>query len=167
MKLIVAVDRNWAIGKDDDFLVKIPEDMKRIRMLTMGNVVIMGRKTLVSLPDKRPLLNRTNIVLTRNNNLKKEYEKYDNLIVVNSIDELKSVLKVYEDKDIFVIGGESVYKELLPMCNEALVTKIDFSYDANKYFPNLDKAPDWKITSISEENTYYDIIFEYVIYNRK
>ena len=71
MKLIVAVDRNWAIGKDDDFLVKIPEDMKRIRMLTMGNVVIMGRKTLLSLPDKRPLLNRTNIVLTRNNNLKK------------------------------------------------------------------------------------------------
>ena len=162
MNLIVAVDKNWAIGKDNKLLVSIPDDMKFFRTTTSGHVVVMGRKTLESFPNKKPLKNRTNIVLTSD----KKY-KVDDAIVVNSIDELRAELKNYDSDDIYVIGGDSVYKQLLDDCDVAHVTYIDYAYDADSYFPNLDENPDWEIAEESEEQTYYDLEFYFRKYVKK
>ena len=162
MNLIVAVDKNWAIGKDNKLLVSIPDDMKFFRTTTSGHVVVMGRKTLESFPNKKPLKNRTNIVLTSDKNY-----KVDDAIVVNSIDELRAELKNYDSDDIYVIGGDSVYKQLLDDCDVAHVTYIDYAYDADSYFPNLDENPDWEIAEESEEQTYYDLEFYFRKYVKK
>lgn len=161
MNLIVAVDKNWAIGKDQKLLVSIPQDMKFFRETTTGKVVVMGRKTLETFPGGQPLKKRTNIVLTRDKN----YQMKD-AIIVHGIDELLEELKKYEEEEIYVIGGESIYRALLPYCKVAHVTKIDHAYEADTYFPNLDEMDDWKITGVSEEQTYFDLEYEFVRYER-
>lgn len=162
MNLIVAVDKNWGIGKNNDLLVRIPADQKFFRKTTIGKVVVMGRKTLESFPGQVPLKGRTNIVLTHD-------ENYDGhgAIVVNSMDELKEELKKYDDEDIFVIGGEKIYKQMLDMCKIAHVTKIDYAYDADAYFPNLDELDEWELVADSEEQTYFNVIYHFNMYKRK
>ena len=155
MNLIVAVDKNWAIGKGNQLLVSIPQDMKFFRETTMGKVVVMGRKTLETFPGGQPLKKRTNIVLTRDKN----YEVKD-AIVVHNIEELLEELKNYEDEEIFVIGGETIYRQLLPYCNLAHVTKINHAYEADTYFPNLDEMDDWEVTGVSDEQTYFNLEYE-------
>ena len=162
MNLIVAVDENWAIGYKNELLIRIPADMKMFRQETTGKVVVLGRKTLETFPNAQPLKNRTNIILSTN----KEYKVKD-AVVVHSIEELLEELKKYPDEDIYVAGGESVYEQMLPYCNVVHVTKIDRAYAANKYFPNLDKDPEWKITAESDEQTYFDIAYEFLKYERK
>lgn len=162
MRIIVAADKNWAIGKDNKLLVSIPADMKFFRNETTGKVVVMGRKTLESFPNGLPLKNRTNIVLTRDTGYKAK-----GAILVHSIEELQKELEKYEDDDIYVIGGDSVYRQLLPFCKEAYVTKIDFAYEADSYFPNLDEMPEWKLTQSSEEQTYFNLEYAFVTYERK
>ena len=162
MNLIVAVDQNWAIGKNNQLLVRIPADQKFFRETTTGKVVVMGRKTLESFPNGQPLKNRTNIVLTRN----KDYA-VKGAIVVHSMDELHDELKKYNSEDVFVIGGEKIYEQLLDECDVAHVTKIEFAYDADSYFPNLDENPDWEITGDSEEQTYFDLEFYFYRYEKK
>ena len=159
MNLIVAVDRNWAIGKDNKLLVSIPDDMKFFRDTTTGKVVVMGRKTLESFPNGKPLKNRVNIVLTRDANY-----SVDGAIIVHSEEELKEELTKYNSDDIYVIGGESIYRLLLDQCKLAFVTYVDYAYDADTYFPNLDEMDDWKLTDESEEQTYYDIEFYFRTY---
>ncbi len=159
MNLIVAVDKNWAIGKNNKLLVSIPDDMKFFRETTTGKVVVMGRKTLESFPNGKPLKNRVNIVLTRDEN----YEVKD-AIMVHSKDELMEELKKYNTDDIFVIGGESIYRMLLDDCSRAFVTYVDYAYDADTYFPNLDEDDSWKLAEESEEQTYYDIEFYFRTY---
>lgn len=161
MNLIVAVDKNWAIGKDNGLLVSIPADMKFFRETTIGKVVVMGRKTLESFPGGQPLKKRTNIVLTRDKN----YSVKD-AIVVHNIEELLEELKKYEQEEIYVIGGESIYRALLPYCNLAHVTKINHAYAADTYFPNLDEMEDWEITGVSDEQTYFNLEYEFVRYER-
>ncbi len=161
MNLIVAVDKNWAIGLKNKLLVSIPADMKFFRETTMGKVVVMGRKTLESFPNGQPLKKRTNIVLTRDKN----YQVKD-AVVVHTLDELLEELKQYAEEDIYVIGGESIYRLLLPYCKVAHVTKIDHAYEADTYFPNLDEMKDWEITGISDEQTYFDLEYEFVRYER-
>lgn len=161
MNLIVAVDKNWAIGLKNKLLVSIPADMKFFRETTMGKVVVMGRKTLESFPNGQPLKKRTNIVLTRDKN----YQVKD-AVVVHTLDELLEELKQYAEEDIYVIGGESIYRLLLPYCKVAHVTKIDHAYEADTYFPNLDEVKDWEITGISDEQTYFDLEYEFVRYER-
>ena len=124
MNLIVAVDKNWAIGKDNKLLVSIPDDMKFFRETTTGKVVVMGRKTLESFPNGKPLKNRVNIVLTRDPN----YEVKD-AIIVHSKEELDEELKKYNQDDIFVIGGESIYRMMLNDCKRAFVTYVDYAYE--------------------------------------
>ncbi len=162
MNLIVAVDKNWGIGKNNDLLVRIPADQKFFRETTIGKVVVMGRKTLESFPGQVPLKGRTNIVLTHD-------ENYDGhgAIVVNSMDELKEELKKYDDEDIFVIGGEKIYRQMLDMCKIAHVTKIDYVYDADAYFPNLDELDEWELVADSEEQTYFNVIYHFNMYKRK
>lgn len=160
MQLIVAVDNNWAIGNGNKLLVRIPEDQKFFRSTTMGHVVVLGRKTLDEFPGGQPLKGRTNIILSRDTN----YSVKD-AVVVHSKEELFDVLKGYESDDIFVIGGESIYNMLVDYCDIAHVTKIDYSYQADKYFPNLDELSDWSTVADSEEHTYFDI--EYYFYKYK
>ena len=162
MNLIVAVDANWAIGKDNESLVKIPADQKFFREITTGKVVVMGRKTLLSFPNGLPLKNRTNIILTHD-----ESFHAPDAIIVHSLDELMQELKHYDSEDIYVIGGESVYRQLIDACDVAHVTKIDYAFDADTYFPNLDEMPEWEITADSEEQTYFDLEYYFYKYEKK
>ena len=161
MNLIVAVDKNWAIGNDNKLLVSIPQDMKFFRETTIGKVVVMGRKTLESFPGGQPLKHRTNIVLTTDKN----YSVKD-AIVVHTIDELLEELKKYNEEDIYVIGGESIYRQMLPYCKLAHVTKINHAYEADTYFPNLDEMDEWVVTGVSDEQTYFNLEYEFVRYER-
>ena len=161
MNLIVAVDKNWAIGNGNKLLVSIPQDMKFFRETTTGKVVVMGRKTLETFPGKQPLKNRTNIVLTRDKNY-----QVKGAIIVHDIDELMEELKKYEEEEIYVIGGETIYRQLLPYCKLAHVTKINHAYEADTYFTNLDENDEWVVTGVSEEQTYFDLEYEFVRYER-
>ena len=159
MNLIAAVDKNWAIGKNNELLVRIPMDQKFFRETTTGKVVVMGRKTLESFPNGLPLKNRTNIVLTHNPNY-----KVNGAIVVHSLDELHEELKKYNSEDVYVIGGEKIYEQLLDECDVAHITKIDYAYDADAHFPNLDTDASWKVTRMSDEHTYFDLCYEFKKY---
>lgn len=161
MNIIAAVDANWAIGYKNELLVKIPNDQKWFQKITTGKVVLMGRKTMETFPNGMPLKNRTNIVLTGDRALRvKDAE------LVYGIEELLEKLKQYNTEDVYVIGGESVYEELLPYCDTAYITKIDYTYQADRYFPNLDNDADWHIESESEEQTYFDLEYYFVKYVR-
>ena len=128
MNLIAAVDKNWAIGKDNGLLVSIPADMKFFRETTTGKFVVMGRKTLESFPNGLPLKNRVNIVLTTDYS----YQVKD-AVIVHSKEELEEELQKYNSEDIYVIGGESVYRLLLDACDTAHITKIDYAYEADAF----------------------------------
>lgn len=161
MNLIVNVDKNWAIGLGSKLLVRIPQDMKYFRSMTTGHVVVMGRKTLESFPESKPLPNRANIVLTRDQGY-----QAPGAVVVHSMEELKEELKKYSGEEIFVIGGGQIYRELLPLCDKAYVTKVDRAFDADVYFPDLDQDPQWKMTKVSEEQTYFDLEYVFAVYER-
>ena len=161
MNLIAAADENWGIGKNGGLLAHISGDMKYFRETTKGKVVVMGRKTLESFPNGLPLKNRTNIVLTGN----KDYNVKD-AIIVHTVEELLEEIKKYPSEEVYCIGGDSVYKQLLPYCDTAHVTKIDFAYEADSYFPNLDEMPEWKVTAESDEQTYFDLEYAFVKYER-
>ena len=160
--LIVAVDSNWAIGKENKLLVSIPQDMKFFRETTKGKVVAMGRKTLESFPGGQPLKNRVNVVLTTDKNY-----KVKDTVIVHSVEEMVEELKKYNSEDVYGIGGESIYRQLLPYCTKAYVTKIDHAYDADTYFPDLDADPEWEMTKISDEQTYFDLEYVFAIYERR
>lgn len=162
MNLIVAVDNNWAIGYQNKLLVSIPADMRFFRDETTNKVVIMGRNTLLSFPSGIPLKNRTNIIITR----QKDYTVKD-AIVVHSIEEALELAKGYKSEDIYAIGGASIYKQMLPYCDVAYVTKIDYSYLADTHFPNLDKMEEWVVAEESEEQTYYDLAYNFCRYERR
>ncbi len=161
MNLIAAVDENWAIGNQNELLVRIPADQKFFRETTTGKVVVMGRKTLESFPNGLPLKNRTNIVLTHD----PDYRVKD-AVVVHSMEELHEELAKYASEDIYVIGGETGYRQLLDECDVAHITKISFAYDADAYFPNLDEMPEWRIAADSEEQTYFDLEYFFYRYER-
>ncbi len=162
MNLIAAVDANWAIGNKGKLLISIPEDMKFFRAHTLGKTVIMGRRTLESFPNKKPLPDRRNIVLTRN-------AKYaaKGAEVVTDIDRLKEMFSGEDTADVYVIGGETVYRQMLSECDTAYITKIDFAYEADAYFPNLDDDPEWELVEESEEETYFNVCYTFCKYERK
>ena len=137
MKSIVAVDKNWGIGKKNDLLFSLPADMAYFREKTLNKVVVMGSNTLKSFPGGKPLKNRTNIVLYPGG------EKRDDCIIVDSLDELREELKKYNTDDVFIIGGAMFYKTMLDYCTEILVTKVDADGGAEVFYENLDKKPNW------------------------
>lgn len=161
MNLIVAADNHWAIGNKGNLLVRIPNDHKFFREETAGKVVVLGRKTLETFPQGLPLKNRTNIILSSRQDFKMK-----DALVVHSLEELLEKLKKYNSEDIYIAGGGSVYKQMLPYCDVAHVTKIDHRYEADTYFPNLDERKEWKITADSDEQTYFDIAYQFVRYER-
>lgn len=162
MNIIVAVDKNWSIGNQGQLLVSIPEDKKLFRDETMGKVIVMGRKTLESLPGKQPLYGRTNIVLTKN----PDY-KVKGAVVCHSLTEAMEELGKYPEEDCFIIGGQSIYEQFLPYCNTAHVTYIDYRYSADTYFPNLDQDLSWEMVAESDEQTYFDLCYTFRMYQRK
>ena len=162
MTIIVAADENWAIGNKDDLLVRIKEDHRNFKALTKGNVVILGRKTLCTFPGGLPLKERTNIIMSRD----PEY-KVEGAEVAHSVEELLEIVKQYDDDKVFVIGGGTIYDQLLPYCNKAVVTRLDHAYEADTYFHNLDEDAEWVITNTSDEMTSFDLTYHFVTYERK
>lgn len=162
MKAIVAVSGDWGIGKDNDLLYNIPEDKKFFRSMTLGKVVVMGRKTLESMPGGKPLKDRTNIVLTRNSDYKPE-----GVTVCKSKEELYTEIGKYNSNDVMVIGGAEIYSMLLDECDTAYITKIDDKKPADKFFPVLDKNTDWKMTECSEEKEYEGIRYKFCTYTKE
>ena len=150
MKAIVAVDKKWSIGKDGKLLIRLPGDMKFFREQTTGNTIIMGRKTLESMPNGRPLPNRETWLLTRNESYEAPCQIFHSLQYL--LDEVRTKEAEYAESDftVYVCGGADVYRQLLPFCDEALVTKIDAVFPADKRFPDLDLDPDWEIAEESE-----------------
>ena len=159
MKAIAAVDSNWAIGNKGRLLVSIPNDMKMFRNETTGKVIVLGRKTLETFPNGLPLKNRTNIILTKDPEF-----KVKDAIVVHNQEELFEEIKKYESDDVYIIGGESVYKQFVKYCDTAFITKIDEDYEADAYFPNLDKDENWKVVAQSEEQTYFSVEYYFKEY---
>ena len=157
MNVIVAVDRNWAIGKDGDQLVYLSEDLKRFKALTMGHPVILGRKTLATFPGGRPLKGRRNLILSRNPAFAPEGGE-----VYRDLEELLS----RAPEDAFVIGGASVYRALLPRCDTAYVTRIRKEYPADCWFPNLDEDPAWELAEESEPLEQDGVAYTYAVYRR-
>lgn len=155
MKAILHADREWGIGKNNGLMFKIPADMKFFKETTTGNVVVMGSNTLKSFPGGKPLKDRVNIVLYPGG------EKRDDCIIVSSPEELFGELKKYPADKIFVIGGQMMYKTLLPYCEEVLVTKVDAAGGADAYFENLDKNENFELIYESEtvETNGYNIKF--------
>lgn len=162
MNLIVAVDKNWAIGKDGRLLVSIPADQQMFRSETTGKTVVMGRKTLESLPGKQPLSGRENIILSRDPGF-----EVKNAIVHSSFEETVELLKKRRSEDVFIIGGQSIYRQFLPLCDTAHVTWVDYAYDADTFFPDLDRSPEWRLKEESDEQTYFDLCYSFRRYVRK
>lgn len=158
MKLIVAVSENWGIGNKNKLLFSIPADMKFFRETTKDSVVIMGKKTLESFPGKKPLKNRVNIVLTSH----ADYEA-EGAVICHCVKDAIEYSKKYA-KEVFVIGGESVYREFLPFCDTAYVTKIYAQAEADTYFPNLDENSEWDILKTSEMLEDNGYKFEFCTY---
>lgn len=161
MNMIVAVDEHWGIGNKNELLIRIPADMKLFREETTGKVVVLGRKTLETFPGGLPLKNRKNIILSS----KKDFQVKD-AQVVHSLEELLEELKNYEEEEIYIIGGESVYRMMLDYCKKIHVTKIDRTYEADAFFPNLDEKKEWKVMVESEEQSYFDTTYRFVQYER-
>lgn len=158
MKAIVAVDKNWGIGKKNDLLFSLPADMAYFREKTLNKVVIMGSNTLKSFPGGKPLKNRTNIVLFPGG------EKRDDCTIVDSMEELKLELKKYNAEDVFVIGGAMFYKTMLPYCSEVLVTKVDADGGAEVFYENLDKLSEWTLVSESERVETNGLNIKFTVY---
>lgn len=157
MNLIVAVDQNWAIGRDGDQLCYLKEDLKRFKELTLGHTVILGRKTLATFPGGRPLKGRDNLILSRDPDFTAEGGQ-----VFHDIDALLAAAP----DDSFVIGGESVYKALLPYCDTAYVTKIDHAFPADAFFPDLDADPAWEVAQTEPPIEQDGLTYRYVTYRR-
>ena len=158
MNLIVAADQNWAIGKEGDQLCYLKEDLKRFKELTLGHPVILGRKTLATFPGGKPLKGRRNLILSHDPNFAVEDGEV--------FHDLNNVLTA-APADSFVIGGESVYKALLPYCDTAYVTKIGHAFpDADVWFPNLDADPGWQIVREEPLLEQDGLAYRYVTYKR-
>ena len=162
MKCIAAVDNNWAIGFKGKLLVSIPNDQKMFRNETTGKVIVLGRKTLETFPNGLPLKNRTNIILSRD----PDYKVKD-AIVVHGDEELFDVIKDYDPDDIYIIGGESVYKRYCGYCDTAIITKIDQTYESDAFFPNLDEDDDWEMVAESEEMTCFSVEYTFREYKNR
>lgn len=156
MKLIVAVDKKWGIGKKNDLLFSIPEDMKHFRQITSGKTVVMGLNTLLSFPGGRPLKNRVNIVLSD-----KEIPEQDGLVICRSVEELSAEIKKHTPDDVYIVGGGMMYRQFCDYCSEAEITKVDADGEATVFFPNLDEMPNWECAAIADpiETNGYTVRF--------
>ena len=157
MNMIVAADRNWGIGKDGGLLTHLPGDLKYFKERTLGKVVVMGRKTLESLPGGKPLPGRTNIVLTAN----------PFCTVVHTMDELREECAKYDPENVMIIGGGTVYNMLMEECDSLFITKIFGEFDADAFIRNADLLPDYKIVWHSDVQEENGIQYQFLEYKRE
>lgn len=167
MNLIAAVDNHWGIGKDGQLLVKIPLDQQMFRKDTMGKICIMGRTTFESLPGQRPLEGRENVVLSHDSDFHPR-----GVTVCRSVEETLTLMEDYKkqgytEADIFVIGGEEIYRAFLPYCDIAHITKIDYEYHADRHMVNLDEDPAWELVAEGDEEYYFNLLYTFLLYRRK
>ncbi len=160
MKTIVCVDSKWSIGRKNGLLFRLPKDMAFFKQTTTGKVVAMGANTFLSFP-KGALPNRTNIVLDDGN------RTFDGATTVTTLQALLTKLAEYDTDDVFVIGGASVYKLMLPYCDTAYVTKVDADGDAEVFFPNLDEMPEWSLSECGETVVDNDLNIKFCTYVKK
>lgn len=157
MKLIAAVDENWALGYQGDQLAYLKEDLKRFKALTLGHPVILGRRTLATFPGGKPLKGRENLILSATPGFAPEgAEVFPNL----------ESLLARAPADSFVIGGASVYAALLPYCDTAYITKLRAAFPADVWLPNLDDSPEWEISEQSAPLEQDGLVYHYVTYER-
>ena len=157
MNFIVAVDKNYAIGKNGTLIYSLPSDLAYFKKVTSGKIVVMGDRTFLSLP-KHPLPNRTNIVMTLTD------ETFEGAITVRSVDELKNIIKNYNTDDVFVIGGASIYNLLMDYCRFAYITKIEASEPADTFINNIEKTENWQLISSTEIQTENGIDFKFCVF---
>lgn len=162
MKAIVNVDKNWGIGLGDSLINHIPADMKFFKAKTTGNVVVMGRSTFLTFPGPKALPDRVNIVLTTD----KSWSAPD-VIVCHSLEELEAQLARYDSNTVYVIGGMSVYNQLVPLCDTAYVTKVETAKPADKFFPDLDADDAWEVAEEGGEQEHKGAKFRFVTYKKK
>lgn len=158
MNFIVAVASDYAIGKDNRLLFSLPSDLKYFKEKTTGKVVVMGERTYRSLP-KRPLPNRTNIVLSNDISFSD-----DGIIIVRDMLSLFQELAKYNSDDIFIIGGASVYNQLMDYCKLAYITKVNKKVDADTFIENVDNKSNWKVVSTSEIQHENNLDFQFVVF---
>ena len=162
MNLIVAVDKKWGIGRDGKLLASVPGDMKYFKEHTTGKVVVMGRKTLESMPGGKGLPNRVNYVLTHDAGYKAE-----GAIIVNSEEELFAELEKYAADDVYLIGGASLYNKYYKMCDKLFITKMDADLNADAFIVNIDEDPNYFVASESEPQEDNGIKYRFLVYKRK
>lgn len=159
MKLIVAVDSRWGIGKNGDLLLSIPDDMCYYRETTRGKVVVMGYATLLSLPNSKPQPGRLNLVLADIDGLRVE-----GAVVCSSMEQLLTLVGNFEPDEVFDIGGGSMYRQLLPYCSYAHITKMRFDGEADTYIPNLDELPEWSVANETQLKEHDGVNYSFVEY---
>ncbi|MFA5450008.1 MAG: dihydrofolate reductase [Clostridia bacterium] len=157
MQAIVAVDKSWGIGKNNEMLFHMPADLAYFKQKTLGKVIVMGGNTLLSFPHSRPLPGRTNIVLS-------DVFTRKDCIVVPTLDALREELKKYAADDVFIVGGAMFYRTMLPYCSKAYVTKVDAEGNATHFFNNLDTLPNWQLESESSPFTTNEYNIRYTVY---
>ena len=160
MKLIVAVDSRWGIGKNGDLLKSIPDDMLYYRATTRGKVVVMGYTTLLSLPNSKPAPGRLNLILADIPDL-----RVSGAVVCGSMEQLHRMIGQFAPDDVFDIGGGSMYRQLLPYCHAAHITKMRFDGDADTYIPNLDDLPEWSVSTESEKKEHEGVYYSFLEYS--
>lgn len=159
MKAIVVADKRWGIGKNNDLLFRLPIDMKHFRKNTLGKVIVMGKNTYNSFPSGA-LPHRVNVVLDNSDKV------YTDAVKVRSVDEMLKVVSQYPSDDVFVVGGASVYRQLLDYCDTVIVTKVDSDGDAEVFFPDLDANADWKLTETDGDYTDNGYTLSFNIYRK-
>ena len=160
MNAIAVVDRNWAIGRDGKLLVHLPGDLKYYKEKTLGNVIVVGRKTLESFPGGKSLPGRTNIVITAN----REYSK-DGCIICHSKEEALEAVGGYDPERVFVAGGSTIYRQFMDECDTFYITKIDAEFEADSYFPDLDAAG-FDVVWESEPHQENGVVYRFLKYRR-
>ena len=163
MTAIACIDKNNGIGRDGKLLISIPEDMNFFKETTKDSIVVMGRKTLFSFKEKKPLKNRINVVFTNDSTLKEIYKDSDNIYFISKINELTKIEEKYPEKKVYVIGGSSIYNMLIDFCSECLITKINFAFKSDTFFPNLEEHR-FIIKEETEEKVYKDYTYKFIKY---
>ena len=162
MNIIASADKNWGIGNKGQLLAHVSADMKFFKSKTVGNTVILGRKTLATFPGGKPLKDRENIILTTD----KAFDG-QGAAVVHSVEELKDFIKDRHSESLYVIGGGTVYSQLMELCDTAYITKFEKEYEADTFIENLDKAEDWYLAEESEPMEERGTVYRFCTYKRK
>lgn len=159
MELIVAVYDDWGIGREGTQPIALSADRKFFREMTRGAMVIVGRRTIADFPGQKPLPGRVNVALTRSD------MEIPGFTVCHSPEEAAELAKTAEKA--MVIGGGSIYRQMLPFCNRAIITKVHVTPESDTHFPNLDESPEWELSEILQSGEENGIAYEMCIYKKK